>query len=555
MIPETDYVAAPLRDPAAVMRLSRMGAFHPTRLSFKRTLIRRLNREQATVTRPVWEIDDEGYGRAVYSVPLGGHTYSLIAYSNRLNPEDRTDRVIAEAWDTTYVLFDGVPETADLDRLQSEVPRQEAGRCSAKELVLSRANKSVRLFAHVVERLAEGAQPDREMIRKIGYLMRTTAVYGNGKFGIADRGVFADRPAVNGPFRVEMLTVWLIRGFTHDLVEHCATAHNPNAAKLDPAIKRHLGVGNSTGLGMAPFLVNHPILLNNWMQVRETALARVKAVKTATADKIASYRALVARARACIDDWNVEDERQQGRTLVLREELAALAERPLATTFPWADLIDATADMSEEAQELIVSMVLEPYGELIDGLEDCMGGEAEPRLDPAMKLGELKTLIEDRFDWALAIDFDEPEQQRRFWYTSEEKLEPRIGDRFVEDGADKEEPLHIARDVQALASALNDEDEGELTARFLMQNPHLRRIVKRVQSAPWAPYAEIQDNLIASTCLPIDMLRCKLSFFGASKFDPKSDLWTRVNLYQGAPTAADISADGADDWSFPVLNA
>ena len=555
MIPETDYVEAPLRDPATVMRLSRMGAFHPTRLSFMRTLIRRLNREQAVVTRPVWEIDDEGYGRAVYSVPLGGHTYSLIAYSNRLNPEDRTDRVIAEAWDTTYVLFDGVPEAADLDRLQGEVPRQEAGRCSAKELVLSRANKSVRLFAHVVERLAEGAQPDREMIRKIGYLMRTTAVYGNGKFGIADRGVFADRPPVNGPFRVEMLTVWLIRGFTHDLVEHCAAARNPNAAKLDTAIKRHLGVGNSTGLGMAPFLVNHPILLNNWMLVRETALARVKAVETATADKIAAYRDLMARARACMDDWNVEDERQQSRTLVLREELTALANRPLAATFPWADLIEAVAEMSEEAQELILSMILEPYGDLIDGLEDCMGGEAEPRLDPAMKLADLKALIEDRFGWAMAIDFDEPEQQRRFWYTSEEKLEPRIGDRFAEDGADKEEPLHIARDVQALATALAGEDQAELTARFLMRNPHLRRIAKRVQSAPWAPYAEIQDNLIAATCLPIDMLRCKLSFFGAAKFDPKSDLWTRVNLYQGAPTAADIAAEGADDWSFPVLGA
>jgi hypothetical protein len=38
-----------------------------------------------------------------------------------------------------------------------------------------------------------------------------------------------------------------------------------------------------------------------------------------------------------------------------------------------------------------------------------------------------------------------------------------------------------------------------------------------------------------------------LSFFGASKFDPKSDRWTRITLYQGAPTAADLMAETEPD--------
>ena len=42
--------------------------------------------------------------------------------------------------------------------------------------------------------------------------------------------------------------------------------------------------------------------------------------------------------------------------------------------------------------------------------------------------------------------------------------------------------------------------------------------------------------LIGRDCRPIDMLRFKLAFFGASKFDPRSDRWTRINLFQGAPT-------------------
>ena len=78
-------------------------------------------------------------------------------------------------------------------------------------------------------------------------------------------------------------------------------------------------------------------------------------------------------------------------------------------------------------------------------------------------------------------------------------------------------------------------------------------MARRVQTISECPYAEIRDNLIGEDCLPIDMLRCKLSFFGASKFDPKSDRWTRITLYQGAPLFDEISTESADDWWLPVL--
>ena len=40
------------------------------------------------------------------------------------------------------------------------------------------------------------------------------------------------------------------------------------------------------GLGMAPFLINHPLLINQWIEQRETALARAK---MAGADGIDSH--------------------------------------------------------------------------------------------------------------------------------------------------------------------------------------------------------------------------------------------------------------------------
>ncbi|MEM7473090.1 MAG: hypothetical protein AAF340_17210 [Pseudomonadota bacterium] len=541
----------PLRTPDTVMRLARMGAMFPSRLSFLRTLMRRLSQDKVQVTRPIWEMDGEGYGHAVYSLTLGGHIYSLVAFSNRLDPEQRTDRVIAEAWDSAYVLYDGVPSTDEIARLKANAPLQEAGRFTERDLVLSRANKSVRLFAHVADALRAGTAPDAEMIAKIGYLMRTTAVYGNGKFGIADREQIENRPGLDGPFMAEMLTVWLIRGFTHDLVEHVG------GAVLPRELKRHIGVGNSTGLGMAPFLVSHPELLNNWIMAKETALARVRAVPRLTTSEIDRLKALAARATAHLAEWAVPDEAHQARIATLRRDWADLTgelDTLLAQPKPLDQLVRVSEAFGLDCQELVVSLVLEPFGEMIDGLAECMGMAASHPVDPRMALDDLRVLIDQHFHWALTIDFDSPSACAQFWYVSEEKLEPRLGLRHEEPGSEVESPLDVARQVQAMSFDLNDWTDG--LAPFLRAFPHHRAAVRRVQRLATYPFAEIRDNLICETCKPIDMLRCKLSFFGASKFDPKSDRWTRITLAQGAPLADELGdAAKADDWWLPVFAA
>ena len=533
----------PLRSPDAVMRLARMGAMFPTRLSFLRTLMRRLSAEEVAVTRPHWAMDADGYGYGVYQLDLGGFTYSLVAVSNRLDPSRRTDRVIAEAWDAAFVLYDGVPDQGEIDRICANAPLQEAGRFTPRDLVLSRANKSVRLFAHVTQALRAGTPVDAEMVAQIGYLMRTTAVYGNGKFGIADRSVIAERPGLDGPFMAEMVTVWLIRGFTHDLAEHVG------GAALDRNLKRHIGVGNSTGLGMAPFLVSHPELLNNWMMVRETALARVRALPQVEAVPL---EALARRAAAHLAQWQVPDAAHQARIVQLRrdwDDLCSGLEDLLRQPKPLDQLVRASEAFGLDCQELVVSLVLEPFGALIDGLTECMGMAAPVPLQPKMGVAQLRELIDLNFHWALPIDFDSDAGCAQFWYVSEEKLEPRLGARHAEPGSELESPLDVARQVQALSFDLNDY-EGTLAA-FLSAFPQHRSAVRRVQRTASHPFAEIRDNLIGEGCRPIDMLRCKLSFFGASKFDPKSDRWTRITLAQGAPLRDEL--DKADDWWLPVF--
>lgn len=545
----------PLRPPSRVMCLDRMGAGFATRLSFLRQTIRRLHEDRARVERSLWDIDGNGHGRAIYTLTLGGHRYSLVAFSHDLPPESRTDRVIAERWDTTYALFDGVPEPSDLDRLAASVPLQEAGRVTGRELVLSRANRSVRLFDHVVDALAAGRQPDFGRLHATGYLMRTTAVYGNGKFGLADRDAIAGRPGMSGPFQPEMLTVWLIRGFTHDLAEHVAAARAPDTAvRLAPGHRRALGIGNATGLGMAPFLVTHPELLHNWVAARETALARVLALPRASEEEIAGFRAALERAGAHAEAWQVDDPVQMGRIRELRSDLASIeALAPpasLAGPAPWRALMLASSGHGLEAQECLVSILLEPHGALIDDLAGTMAAGRPGRLDPAMRLGRLNALIRQHYGWALQVDFADPEACHQFWYVSEEKSEPRLGVRAEEPGAELELPLDIPRQVQALSHALHDHRAEDAVAGFLMARPDMRHVVTRVQAVASHPYGEIRGNLIGRGTLPIDLLRFKLAFFGASRFDPKSDRWTRITLAQGAPLADEIARADPDDWAF-----
>ncbi|NBZ89127.1 hypothetical protein [Stagnihabitans tardus] len=530
------------RPPEQVMRLDRMGASHPTRLSFLRALLRRMQAEGWRFDRPLWEVDDRGVGRAVYRAIGPARTYSLVAFAHDLPDHLRSDRVIATAWDATFALVDGTPDAADLDRLAANVPLQEAGRITAKELCLSRANRSVRLFGHVVDRLSQGLQPEVSEIEAVGYLMRTTAVYGSGKFGAADRAVIADRPELSGPFRAEMLSVWLTRAFTVDLAEHLARARGgPRAVPLDRDLRRRLGVGNSTGLGMAPFLVRHPVLLHNWMQAREEALARVRAQNAALPEAVAGLRAALTAAGDNAASWASDHPLQQAKLADLRRDLdligAALEDFPQGAR-PWDALWRwGEAHLTLEGQEALLALMLEPHGALVDDLAEEMSADEASvfTLDGSIPVEAFRADLARRYAWALTRDYRDPEELARFWYVSEEKLEPRIGQRFAEDGAAREQPLGVGRMAFDLAQALADWPGDQPLAGFLLAHPEHRQMARRVQQSRAHPYAEIQDNLLAAEVLPIDLLRCKLAFFGASHFDPRSDKWVRISLCKGAP--------------------
>ena len=548
------------RDPNEIMKLSRLGSFHQSKLSFLRSFIREF--KDWNYKRNLFDLDKKGYGTAIYSFNKNQRNYSLVCFAQHINSDERSDRVIATKWDAAFVLHDGVPSKEDIKRLKENVPKQEVGRVSYKELTLSRANKSVRAFDHVVDSLSLGKQPDKKLLNKVGYLYRTTAVYGSGKFGLADRFRIKDRKEIYGPFRLEMMLVYLVRQFTFDQVNHIAKSKNPDKSiELDLNIARNLGIGNSTGLGMAPFIVNHPTLLHNWIYCREKALKEIRSLEEVDINKLNFFKECLIKSKVSINSWVTDSKYQNNKINSLKNDLVKFDkflknECSVKQKYLWNKIyMWAENSLEDECLEYIVSMMMEPYDNIINPLINNMSSEEEEffTIPAHKKVSDLKKILENNYKSIIKIDFNARDSNFNFWFISKNKEEPRVASRYEEHGAELEQPLAIARDIKKLYEKIIKEKQKKSIAEFLLNNDEVRHVVRRAFIVDKFPYSEIQDNTIGASLVPIDMLRLKLSFFGAVKFDPRSDKWLRINMYQGAPLLHEMKTSN-DTWVYNVVN-
>ena len=547
---------------AEIMTLEKMGSRYPSRLSFSRSMLRRLLFDNWKISKSKFDLDENGYGTAIYEIKINNNIYSLVCFSQHLDSADRSDRVIAEKWDTAYSLINGRLDDQELNRLRKNVPLQESGRNSPKELILSRANKSVRLFEYVVKCLSNGKQPDINEINKVGYLLRTTAVYGSGKFGLSD---FANTKAVtdfNQPFRAEMLAVYIIREFSVQLVEHVAKKQNPNkAVKLENNIKQHLGIGNSTGLGMAPFIIKHPKLINKWMKQYTQSLDNIINQKV-DSKKLTAYFKLLKKALLYLKEVTTFDEYQITKNSKTVKDLEKFIshlnkfQKENVNDLQWIDLIKFTINHCNfDTQEIAKVQLLELYPEISEELAEDMSDVEEMKINESQTLKQLNSIIEKDYKWALKVDFSDKNNDYLFWYISAAKLEPRLGERYNEEGSELEQHLGVAKMVQNLHTKMQKENLDKSVAEYLILNPELRGIIRRIQSLEQYPYAEVQDNILSKETIPINMLRFKLSFFGANRYDPKSDRWLRVSFFSGAPFLSNLNAENVDSWGFATMNS
>ena len=546
--------AVSFRTPDVVMHSERLGAMHQTRISFVRTLLRKIDKENWALSKHLWDLDDDGYGQVIYRLQTPEHIYHLVVFCNQLADEERNDRVIAQKWDVTFGLVFGEIGDELLDKLKSNVPLQEAGRNSNMVMVLARANKSVRVFDHIVSSLAEGQQPDLDILAQVGYILRTTAVYGNGKFGIYDFKPLDHSEDFNQSFRAQMCAVYLLREFSLDWVDYLAKKKGGNkAVALHPEIKRYLGIGNATGLGMAPYLINHPCIVDQWLSTREEAL-QTTLVCNIEAEKTAHLSNLLKRAIQHFTEIVTINEQQVTLNEAVVDELTVLQDTLMTTIeeyATWAEFLHAHNHLSFESQEVIISCLMELYPERIDAFQETVNADETLSLPNKGKvIQDLIDVLESRYQWAINIDFSEPDNSHWFWYRSVDKEEPRMGVRGQEPGDDRELTLDIARQANNLYLALQQADPQQLISEFILNKPKYRSIARRVWTMGHKKLGDIQMNVLHKNTPPMHLLRCKLSMFGATKFDPRSDRWVRITLFQGAPLFAEVSSD---EWLFPLL--
>ena len=542
------------------MNLERMGSRYPSRLSFSRSMLRRLLHDEWNIKKTKFDLDQNGYGTIVYEITIKNEIYSLVCFSAYLNDEDRSDRVIANKWDTAYTLHVGKLNDTDLKRLYKNIPLQESGRNSPNEIILSRANKSVRLFQYVVDCLSKGMQPDINEINKVGYLLRTTAVYGSGKFGLSDFLNTKNKTIFNQPFRAEMLSVYLIREFSVELVEHVAKNINvKKAVKLKKEIKQHLGIGNSTGLGMAPFIVKHPKLINKWMTQYTKSLNNILPLNI-NYDLFYQYKKLLNKALFYLEEVSTSDDFQikknNSSIKHLKKYILYISNLKNTQSLTWRKIIQyCDLNFNFDTQEIARVQLIELYPEASEDLAENMADDEIMEINGNQSILELKNIINNNYKWIKKINFETKKSNFLFWYISAAKLEPRLGERFNEQGSELEQNLGIAKMVYDLLRNINSFDNKTLVCELLLQKPELRGIIKRVQSLENYPYSEVTDNILDKKTMPIDMLRFKLSFFGANRYDPRSDRWLRVSFFSGAPFLSDLNKKNVDSWGFATMNS
>ncbi|WP_216599502.1 hypothetical protein [Vibrio sp. 03-59-1] len=551
------YTEAQLRNADIVMAPERLGAMHQTRISFVRTMIRKMAKQQWQVTKHQWQLCPRGFGHVVYKLETPNHVYHLVVFCDEIADEERNDRVIAEKWDVTFALVYGEVDVTLLEQLRANVPLQEAGRNPNNVLVLARANKSVRVFEHIVSHLAKGEQPTSQELAEVGYILRTTAVYGNGKFGIADFKILENNPDFNQSFSAQMCAVYILREFSLDWVHYLAKQQGgEQAVNLHRGLQRYLGVGNATGLGMAPYLINHPSIVDQWMTTRETALASVLESKT-DSNKSSELQALIQKGILHLKQVITINETQQKLNATAVDDLThfnASVDALIAQYQTWSELVNHSQQMSLEAQEVLISCLMEIYPDLVDDYQDLMNCNETLSLPNGKKIQDLLAVLEKNYRWAITTDFTQPENNYWFWYRSQDKEEPRLGIRGQEPGEERELPLDIGRQAYRLYHALLQHAPELSLAEFLVRQPQFRAISRRVWTMGHKAMGDIQMNVLHQSSLPMHLLRCKLAVFGATKFDPRSDRWVRVTFFQGAPLLDEIhDQTQQDNWIFPLL--
>lgn len=556
--------AVALRSPDRLMKPEALAAFQPCRISVSRALIAKALRERWNIRKLQFDIDERAKGRALYRIETDGGIFDFPVFSFEFNPQGRTGRIIGRNWDMMAALVEGPMPQTDIDFTQQELPKLYAGRATPETLIWARSNRSSRAFDHTVESLAAGRQPENAKLAQVCYLMRNTGLDGNGTFGTRSFRALEDNHPLRHPLLAQMLSAYMMREFATDLVTCLARHRSPKAVELAPEIRRFLGVGNGSALGLILFVNNHPKLIDRFILARETALAHAKSLRVAPdGAEVTRLLALLDRAirfreqdrmvyDALVPSAKVAAELGHVRELV--SAFSATGKVADATPiYPLAAICDAAeATLLPETLETLHSLLIELVPDIADALSETLIVSEEMATEPQMKLGELRQILHDEYAWCFTMDLSTEASRRYIWYKSATAEEPRRGPREEVDQAFNL-GLDLPRLVQELDVALSAQPANLSTARFLLSHPQFRSITARVQTLRGLQYHSPHMNIMDEDFIPIQMVRLlNVGLHGIDKTRDFLNRNLRGVLYHGAPLPEDLLTGSHADWPYPA---
>jgi len=516
-------------------------------------MLRRAVADGWTARRVSLDIDAEGRGEAIYEVVADGIAFSFVAFLTTLDESEHTDRVIADRWEICGALVEGELTPNLLAMLRTEIPAQEDGRVDARVLVLTRGNRSVRFFDYLVQCLADGHQPDADRVADSGYIMRSTAFYGNGKYGMRSFAGYGDEHPLRVPYRAQFVCAWLFRELSYDVVESCAVARGgAGAVAFDAEWRRYFGLGNATGLGLVPYAFKHPAVIDAWVAVREIALADVRSFAR-TDDRVQQLDAWIERARVHYSTGTNDDCSpflSAAQLIPVVDAIAAEFEVLRSRDDAFDALYTWAEDQGPEVSEMVVSLLIELHEGDDDLVDELFSVNEHHELDPALTLGALAELIDQRFGWLDQIDVDGDRADAYWWVVSDNTEEPRRVLRSEIEPRGRDVAIDFTVRVRRLATAVSRWSADATVGELLAAEPHHRVAAERVVASVH-PYGEPRDNPCSPDYLPLLVQRFQLATYGMDNFKPKSTDWLRVTLFQGAPRLGDLASGPTDDWVLP----
>ena len=179
-------------------------------------------------------------------------------------------------------------------------------------------------------------------------------------------------------------------------------------------------------------------MLNNWIHARETALKKIREIKQVSKNEIDIFYNCLIKSLKNITSWHTDSEFQKEKIKGLIEDLKKFIKfmkedfkfensHQFNQIYNWSE-----ENLNDECIEYIVSMMMEPYDDIVNPLISQMSSDEEEHFNIPVDrtIEDLRNILENKYSEILKIDFLKDENNQNFWFISKNKEEPRIGDRY-----------------------------------------------------------------------------------------------------------------------------